>query len=52
MIDIDNESYCDVYVKINTNFDNPKDHQRDCETYYKIYIKCNDHEDKGYFKWK
>lgn len=51
LLDIDNKSYCDVYVDINTHFENPLDHQSNCEIYYKIYLKCKDYEDKGYVKW-
>lgn len=51
LLDIDNESYCDVYVDINTYFENPQDHQQNCEVYYKIYLKCKNYEDKGYINW-
>ncbi len=51
LLDIDNVSYCDVYVDINTYFENPLDHQNNCEVYYKIYLKCKDYEDKGYINW-
>ncbi len=51
LLDIDNKSYCDIYVKINTYFENPLDHQHNCEVYYKIYLKCKDYEDKGYIYW-
>ncbi|MBE6156347.1 MAG: hypothetical protein E7161_01190 [Firmicutes bacterium] len=51
LLDIDKKSYCDVYVDINTFFVNPLDHQKDCEVYYKIYLKCKNYEDKGYINW-
>lgn len=51
LLDIDKVSYCDVYVDINTYFENPLDQQRNCEIYYKIYLKCKDYEDKGYINW-
>lgn len=51
LFDIDNVSYCDVYVDINTYFEDPLDHQNNCEIYYKIYLKCKDYEDKGYINW-
>ena len=51
LLDIDNVSYCDVYVDINTYFEDPLDHQKNCEIYYKIYLKCKNYEDKGYINW-
>lgn len=51
LLDVDNESYCDVYVDINTYFENPLDHQHNCEIYYKIYLKCKNYKDKGYINW-
>jgi len=51
LLDIDNESYCDVYVDINTFFVNPLDHQQNCEVYYKIYLKCKNYEEEGYINW-
>lgn len=48
LLDIDKKSYCDVYVDINTFFENPLDHQHNCEVYYKIYLKCKNYEDEGY----
>ena len=47
-LDIDEESYCDVYVDINNYFENPLDHQNNCEVYYNIYLKCKDYKDNGY----
>ncbi len=52
LLDIDNESYCDVYVKINQFLENSLDYQHNCELYYKIYLKCNDYEEKGYINWE
>lgn len=51
LLDIDNESYCDIYVKIYTYFENPLDQQHNCEIYYKVYLKCKDLKDKGYIYW-
>ena len=51
LLDIDGKSYCDIYVKINVKYDDPYDHLHNCETSYKIYLKCNDYEDKGYVDW-
>ena len=51
LLDIDNKSYCDVYVDIRTEYKDKLDHQRDCKIYYKIYLKCNEYEDKGYINW-
>lgn len=51
LLDIDNISYCDVYVDINTYFENPLDQQHNCEIYYKIYLKCKNYEDNGYINW-
>ena len=47
-MDIDNKSYCNIYVDINTFFENPLDHQHNCEIYYKIYLKCKNYEDEGF----
>lgn len=52
LLDIDNESYCDVYVDINTYYEDPLDHQHNCEIFYKIYLKCKDYEEKGYINWE
>lgn len=51
LLDIDNKSYCDVYVDIRTEYKDKLDHQKDCKIYYKIYLKCNNLEDKGYINW-
>lgn len=51
LLDIDNKSYCDVYVDIGTEYKDKLDHQRDCKIYYKIYLKCNEFADKGYINW-
>lgn len=51
LLDVDNESYCDVYVDIKTYFQDPLDQQRNCEIYYRIYLKCKNYEDKGYINW-
>ena len=51
LLDIDNKSYCDVYVDISTEYKDKLDHQRDCKIYYKIYLKCNEYADKGYIDW-
>ena len=51
LLDVDNNSYCDVYVKINPDYEDPYNHQKNCKIYYKIYLKCKNYEDKGYFNW-
>lgn len=51
LIDIDGKNYCDVYVVIQANFEDPQDHQKNCSTAYKIYLKCKDYKDKGYIDW-
>lgn len=51
LLDVDGESYCDVYVDINTYYEDPLDQQKNCELYYKIYLKCNNYKDKGYINW-
>jgi len=51
LLDVDNTSYCDVYVKINPDYEDPYNHQKNCKIYYKIYLKCKNHKDKGYFNW-
>lgn len=50
LLDVDNKSYCEIYVDVNTYYENPLDHQNNCEVYYKIYLKCKDYKDKGYKK--
>lgn len=51
LLDVDNNSYCDVYVKINQDYDDIYDPRKNCKIYYKIYLKCKDYEDKGYINW-
>lgn len=51
LLDVDNKSYCDVFVDIDIYYENPLDHQNNCEVYYKIYLKCKDYKDKGYKDW-
>ncbi len=51
LIDVDGKNYCDVYVVIQANFEEPQDHQKNCSTAYKIYLKCKDYKDKGYIDW-
>ncbi|MDO4995970.1 MAG: hypothetical protein Q4E69_02205 [Bacilli bacterium] len=51
LLDIDGKSYCDIYVVIRVKYEDPLDHQNNCSTSYKAYIKCNDYEDKGYIDW-
>ncbi len=48
LLDVDGKSYCDVYVDINTYYEDPQDQQKNCELYYKIYLKCKNYEDEGY----
>ena len=48
LLDVDNKSYCDVFVDINPYYEDPLNHQQNCEIYYKIYLKCKNYEDKGY----
>ena len=50
LLDVDQKSYCEIYVEVNTYYANPLDHQNNCEVYYKIYLKCKDYKDKGYKK--
>ena len=52
LLDVDKKSYCDIYVDIKNEFQNQQDHQRNCKIYYKIYLKCNNFEDKGYINWE
>lgn len=49
--DIDGETYCDVYVKINPYYEDPLDQQKNCEISYKIFLSCKDYTDKGYIDW-
>lgn len=52
LLDVDNQSYCDVYVDIKAHYENEYDHQNNCNVYYKIYLKCNNYEDAGYINWE
>lgn len=51
LLDLDGKSYCDVFVEINTHYENPLDIQNNCQVYYKIYLKCKNYEEKGYVNW-
>lgn len=51
LLDVDNTSYCDVYIKINRDYDDVYDPRKNCKIYYKTYLKCKDYEDKGYVNW-
>ena len=54
LLDIDGESYCDIYVVIYRYIDESisfESYGNDCEVNYKVYIKCKDYEDKGYVYW-
>ena len=48
LLDVDGKKYCDVYVIIQSTFENPQDHQNNCSIAYKFYLKCNKYKDKGY----
>ena len=51
LLDIDGNSYCDVYVETYTYFKDSLDQQNNCEVNYKIYLKCANYEDNGYINW-
>ena len=51
LLDVDNKSYCDVYVIIKPYYEDPKDQQHNCHINYNFYLKCNDYEDEGYIDW-
>lgn len=51
LLDVDNKSYCDVFVVITSYFEDSLNHQNNCEVYYKIYLKCQNYKDKGYEDW-
>lgn len=54
LLDIDGESYCDIYVVEYRYIDESislESYKNDCEVNYKVYIKCKDYEDKGYVYW-
>lgn len=51
LLDVDKKSYCDVHLKYWSYFENPLDHQRNCEVYYQIYLKCKNYEDKEYVEY-
>ena len=48
LLDIDKESYCDVFVRVRVKYENPQDHQHNCTTYYNTYLKCENYEEEGY----
>ena len=43
LLDINNKSYCMVYVPVKC--------VEEGKLEWKIYISCNDYEDKGFIKW-
>lgn len=51
LLDIDEKSYCDVFVKVSVYYENPSDKGHNCESSYKIYLKCKNYEDDGYTNW-
>lgn len=54
LLDVDGESYCDIYVVEYRYIDESislESYKNDCEVNYKVYIKCKDYEDKGYIDW-
>lgn len=54
LLDVDGESYCDIYVVEYRYIDESislESYKNDCEVNYKVYIKCKDYEDKGYVDW-
>lgn len=54
LLDIDGESYCDIYVVEYRYIDESislESYKNDCEVNYKVYIKCKEYEDKGYVDW-
>lgn len=51
LLDYDEKSYCDIYVRIYDRFEDELDHQHNCYVSYKLYLKCNGYEEKGYFDW-
>lgn len=54
LLDIDGESYCDIYVVEYRYIDESislESYKNDCEVNYKVYLKCKDYEDKGYVYW-
>lgn len=48
LLDIDNKSYCDVFVEIYKYKDLQNSLDYNCEVSYKIYLKCKNYEDEGY----
>ena len=46
LLDVDNESYCDVSVDVKIRYENPLDHQNNCEAYYNISLKCKNNNKK------
>lgn len=54
LLDVDGESYCDIYVVDYRYIDESislEAYGNDCEVNYKVYIKCKDYEDEGYIDW-
>ena len=43
LLDIDNKSYCMVYI--------PVECVEEGKLEWKIYLSCNDYKDKGFIKW-
>lgn len=44
LLDIDDNSYCEINASVIPYYENPQDYQNNCEVYYKIKLKCLDYE--------
>lgn len=51
LLDIDEKSYCDAFVKVSAYYEDSSDKEHNCEMSYKIYLKCKNYEDDGYINW-
>lgn len=51
LLDYDKKSYCDIFVKVKCYRKDPLDEQNNCNVSYKLYLKCNGYEEKGYQNW-
>lgn len=51
LLDYDQKTYCDIFVKVKSYRKNPLDAQKDCNVSYELYLKCSEYQEKGYENW-
>ncbi len=46
LLDVDQKSFCKAKVNIYVYYENPLDHQKDCQVNYKISLECKHYKDE------